>query len=248
MKTKIIKSENELIEELERDIRETNRPRIVFQAGHFPLVYERGKEAESFSDWGAFSLYSFELAARAGKYAKDLGKEVNFAILADDHLNEYNSELSKSQRSAIRNKLYKLRNGQDAILPGLFHNTLIQYGFSESNLIRSNHNKPGRENCLYFSEKVLLAKKPNEQTECAKAYRAFLDEINAFSLTPFYLMSFIPNRCTGNICRGVLERNFGNLDSSHISMQTEGTLLQRTDVKSIWDNWGALYRRDKSNG
>ena len=55
--------------------------------------------------------------------------------------------------------------------------------------------------------------------------------------------------CTGNVCGKVLDDNFwnrgdGRFAGTHISMQTDSTLLSEADVESIWKDWGVRYRRD----
>jgi len=241
METRELQNERELIEQLEVDVAQSKKKRVIFQAGHFPLVYTRSGSVEGIREWGDFSKYSLDLAAKIARNAKNMGLEVGFAIIVDDKLNEGLSKIGKSQRSAIRNRLYKSKNGINALLPEEFERILHSQGFSASEILRADHCKRGRESCLYFSEKVLIAQSPPEMTECARAYHAFIDR----QITPSdYLVSFVPDRCTGNICRGVLENLKQGISASHIFMQTDSTLLRRTGREEIWKNWGVHYRRD----
>ncbi len=245
MATKTIESEESLLKELERDLEQTEKKRIIFQAGHFPITYRNREAIEDLSLWGEFSIYSLELASRLASTARSNGKDIGFALIVDDRSYESDSQMSHSQRKSARNHLYKSRSGINATLPTSFSLALQQHQFSEGDVIKADHNRKGREDCLYFSEKILIAQSSDEKTECAKAYKSFIENRAYFNRDSDYLVSFIPDRCTGNICRGVLERGAAGLTASHIFMQTDGTLLSRTDRSSIWENWGALYRKDE---
>jgi hypothetical protein len=106
-------------------------------------------------------------------------------------------------------------------------------------VLRQDQGKAGRADCLYHSEKVLRAGREEETNECAKAYRGFLA-----TLKDQYLVSFIPDRCTGNICQGVLDHE--KVPGGHVFMQTDGTFLgtEHSTQEAIWQLWGVLYRKE----
>jgi len=73
-----IKNEKELIRILKKDIDNTDKKRIVFLAGHFPLVYTSAGAIEAIHKWGSFSIYSLELGCELAKYAREIGKEIKY--------------------------------------------------------------------------------------------------------------------------------------------------------------------------
>ena len=68
-----IKDEKELLKILKKDIENTNKNKIIFLAGHFPLLYTKEKAIEAIKRWGIFSIYSLNLACKLAKYAKKKG-------------------------------------------------------------------------------------------------------------------------------------------------------------------------------
>ena len=171
-----IKNEKELLEKLYTDIDDCRKEKIVFLGGHFPLLYNEEKAFEAFGYWGKFSEYTLELACLVAKYAKEKGKKISFVFFVDDHMYEDVSSLSAQQLSTRRNNLYKACSGSNAKLPENYKKIMQKFGFSEKDVIRHNHGKKGREDCLYFSEKVLRASKRKIENPCAREYIAFLED------------------------------------------------------------------------
>ena len=237
-----IKNEKELLEELFWDIDHLRKKKVVFLGGHFPLIYNEKGAMEGINHWGVFSIYTLELACKVAKYAKEKGKQVSFVFFVDDHMYEDLTNLSNSQVHLKRNKLYKQRSGSDAKLPSVYLRILKKFGFSEKDVLRHNHGKRGREDCLYFSEKVLRASKRKIENLCAREYVAFLEDNSYFSKEGSYIVAFVPQRCKENICHFALDVEIKGLSGSHIFLDTMAKLATKKQIYSF--GHGVLYRKD----
>ena len=78
-----INGESELKSRLIADIEGCGKEILVLQGGHFPLLYLADGAIEGIKQWGEFSLYSLELVCELGKFAQEIGREVEFVIIAD---------------------------------------------------------------------------------------------------------------------------------------------------------------------
>ncbi|MFH1452010.1 MAG: hypothetical protein ABIF88_02455 [archaeon] len=237
-----IKDENELLGNLFLDVENSGKEKIVFLGGHFPLLYDKSGAVEAVKLWGVFSEYTLELACKVAEYAKKKSKKINFVFFVDDHMYEGMNQLSASQLSLIRNKLYKKRSGKNAKLLEFYGKILKRFGFSEKDVIRQNQNKKGREECLYFSEKKLRASKINIDNLCAREYIAFIEDKNCFSKKKDYLVAFIPQRCRENICVFALDNEIKGLSGSHVFLDTMAKTVSREKLYSFGN--GVLYRKD----
>lgn len=229
-----IRDEKELLDRLFLDVDNCDKKRIVFLAGHFPLLYpvEKEEAVEAFDHWGIFSKYSLELACIIGEYAIKKGKLVSFVFFVDDHMYEDISELSATPRSRRRDRLYKRMSGKNAKLPEEYKKIMQKHGFSEKDVIRQNQMKNGREDCLYFSEKILRESKREIDNPCAREYTEFLEDSKYFSKKDFYMITFGPQRCKDNICNFAIP-NIKGLSSSHIFMDTMAKLSTRKQLYSL---------------
>jgi len=237
-----IKNEKELLEKLFSDVENCEKEKIVFLGGHFPLLYNEEKAFEAFGYWGQFSEYTLELACKVAKYAKEKGKKISFVFFVDDHMYEGVSGLTAQQLSTRRNNLYKSRSGSKAELPDSYKKIMSKFGFSEKDVIRHNHGKRGREDCLYFSEKVLRASKRKIENPCAREYVAFLEDKKYFSKKKAYMMAFIPQRCRENICHYALDLEIKDVNGSHTFLDSMAKLATRKQLYSFGN--GVLYRKD----
>jgi hypothetical protein len=238
---KQIKNEKELIKILTADIKNTTKKNIVFLAGHFPFVYSN-KDIEAIKQWGIFSVYTWELACKLADVAKKIGKNVGFVIFVDDHMYK-DFENAKSYRiKTMRRQLYKLRSGATAQLPELFRKKLIKYGFDESNIIRHDHKKFGRRDCLYFSESVLRSSKRNIDNDCAREYVEFIEDEKYFDKNNSYLISFIPRRCQANICVYALGAHVKDLRASHVFLES---MIKGEDPNDFYTcSQGVYYQKN----
>lgn len=249
-----VSNEEELLSLLSRDVVLTDKSRAVFLAGHFPLYYNENGAYAATEAWGAFTKYSLDLACRVAREASASGKDIGFVLLADDinqEDTEGNVQFSRHQKSRMRNTFYGKMSGPGAALPSEFQRIFDANGMSSSKVIRQDHGKKGRENSLFHSERILRASRLEWGNECAKAYRGLV-ESPSFDKEEDYLVAFVPDRCTGNICLGVLDGlleqyNFG-FTGSNVAMQTDSLFLQNTDAPSIWKNFGVTYRKDSICG
>jgi hypothetical protein len=216
-----VNNQSQLLDLLKEDVKNCYEKKIAFLAGHFPLFYNKESKLaiEAISHWGQFSTYTLELACEVAEYAKTIGKKIEFIFFVDDHAYEELSQLQPRELSSRRDKLYKLRSGLNAGLPSEYMNIMVKYGFSEKDVLRHDHNKTGRHDCLYFSEKILRASKKQIENACAREYTEFLDDMKYFNNKDTYLIAFIPNRCQGHICDVALT-NQPNLRASHVFMET----------------------------
>ena len=235
-----INHEKHLIEKLKADIDNYDKKTIVLIGGHFPLLYLEEGAVESIRKWGEFSTYTLELACKVGVYAKTKGKNIKFAFFADDH--SYESLATYGNPSRRRKWLYKEKSREDAKLHPIFQAILKNYGFSEQDAIRHDHGKQGREDCLYFSEKVLRASLREIENSCAREYTAFIEDPNYFDKETCHIVSFMPNRCQGNICNFALDREIQDLSASHIFIDTMNIVLTREEL--FTKGAGVTYQRD----
>jgi hypothetical protein len=245
-----LRNETELIHRVIADALSSKRENFVFQAGHFPLFYRgKGKDAEAYAaldQWGAFTPYSMELACKIGKELKQFGN-VRFAVIADDVFYDHIRGVpnyNHSHKRGMRKRFYKSHSGADAKLPEPLNGIMQANGFSSLDIIRHDHRQFGRRDCLFFGEKVLRADGSPAKNQCARAYREFVSNPKYFVKEKDYLISFVPDRCMGNICNGVLEDLGAGVSASHIFMQTDSTLVHMTDRTGIWNDRSVYYRRD----
>ena len=242
-----VKDESQLLDLLHYDVWANYKTRVLFLAGHFPLFYDESRAYAATNAWGAFTPYSLDLACKVAKIqienrnrgmsCKD-AKDIGFILLADDINFEDFDNNSKFSMS-----------GTQARLPEQFQEIFNRYGIPSDLVVRQNHGKKGREDCLFFSERILRTHRGEvQEAECAKAYRGLI-ESPYFNKETDYLVAFLPDMCTGNICErvlgeGLFEKTDWQFAGSHVSMQTDSTLLSKADVESIWGDWGVKYRRD----
>jgi hypothetical protein len=237
-----IKNEKELLEKLKEDVKETDKERIIILAGHFPLVYLKKGAIEAIDKWGEFSRYSLEMGCEVGKYAREIGKEVKFVFFVDDHAYESVAEIAASSRARRRRRLYGGMSGPNAKLPETYGKIMGQYGFDEKDVLRHDHGKPTRKDCLYFSEKILRKSIREILNECAKEYAEFIEDKKYFNKDKDYMLTFGPNRCKSHICDIALDIEIKGLSASHVFMETMAPLSKREELYSF--GRGVSYRKD----
>ncbi|MDO8460376.1 MAG: hypothetical protein Q7S74_04660 [Nanoarchaeota archaeon] len=247
-----IENEKDLASTLEKDIKTCERNSIVFLAGHFPILYDTEKRTvePNLTAWGPFPNYSLEIACQVASKAKDIGKDCRFAFIVDDHTYAPKSKRKRIQKE--RDRFYKAFSGIDARLHEEQINIMNQYGFDEKNIIKADHGKQGREDCLYISENILIANRKRrlgekiEKSDCSKAYAEFIETY--INKDCQHLIGFIPNVCMGNVCKGVLDK-INNIKASHIFCHTDdafiGKLNSRLTIQELYkEPWGIFYRKD----
>lgn len=237
-----INKESELIERLQKDVVSCGKELVVLQSGHFPIMYLLEGAIEGVSHWGQFSTYSLELGCKIGLYAKERGKKLRFVFFADDHSYESMSNLTPAQVKTRRNKLYKEKSGINAVLSPEYQKIMNSFGFDESYILRQNHGKSGREDCLYFSEKILRASSREIENTCAREYTEFIEDPKYFDKDKTHLISFVPNRCMGHICQVALDQEIKGISASHIFMETMTPFANREELYG--QARGVTYRRD----
>lgn len=240
--TKRVDDKQSLLKQLKDDIKKGGKKNVYFLAGHFPLLYlkEFNVAIEGFSYWGSFSVFTLEVACILAKYAKEIGKNVKFVFFVDDHAYEDMSGLDSKSRSKRRNNLYSLRSGSDAVLPSEYKNIMNKYGFSEEDVLRHNHGKISREDCLYFSEKILRLSKKDIDNICAREYAEFIDDEKYFNKKDSYMIAFVPNRCKGHICEVALDE-INDFNSSHVFLET--MIKEEAAEKLFTEGLGVTYVR-----
>jgi hypothetical protein len=238
---KLYNQENELMDRLNEDIFECNKERIVFLAGHFPVNYDQEMAYADLTQWGCFSAYTLQLASQLATVARNQGRKIGFALIADDFFNEKaalnwhdNKKLSR-----WRGAFYRQHSGKDGRTHPTFESIFANNGFGIEHIIRQDQEKKGRRDSLYISEKVLRAERGHIKAECAKSYLGFLNNKNLFDKEKDHLVAFIPTKCRDNICNIALPE-IDELSSSHVFMPS---------VKGIFpsDIWGAqrvIYQKE----
>ncbi len=242
-----INNEGELVAKVLADAGLSGKQNVVIQAGHFPLFYNSEVAYAEVDAWGAFTPYSMRLGTKIGKELKCRGFDVKFAVIADDINYENilgNERFGYSARRDRRRSFYKCHSGTNAILPSPLQDILLELGFTLSDITRQDQGKPGRRDSLIISEKVLgVRSRKVETNRCAKSYFQFIEDLAIFNKSDSYLVSFIPDRCTSNVCDRVLESNPG-IYASHMFMQTDSVFLSQAGVEEIWNGWGVFYRKN----
>lgn len=241
---KRIQSQKDLIVKLKQDIKTCKKDKVVFLCGHFPLVYPKDSNiaVEALNYWGEFSIFTLELACKIGEFAKLLAKQVEFIFFVDDHSYEVINNLSPRKLSTMRNRLYQLRSGKKAELPEEFSKIMQKYEWSIKNILRYDHGKTGRHDCLYFSEKILRTSKKSISNACAREYTEFVNDNKYFNKAKTYLIAFIPQRCKGHICEVALAQEVKDLNASHVFIETMNPAADRNELFAIGQ--GVLYRKD----
>lgn len=237
-----IEDEESLLETLIKDAAGSGKEKLVLCAGHFPLLYTEECAIEAIDYWGEFSKYTLELACRVGQHAKERGMRVEFVFLADDHSYEKMNKLSDSKIKRRRNRLYRQRSSREAQLPQEYGEIMKRYGFGTENVLRHDHRKNGRRDCIYFSEKVLRASAREINNACAREYTEFIEDKMYFDKEKSHLLSFIPRRCQEHICNVALDMEIKGLSASHVFMETQAALKRNELYKA---GFGVQYRRDR---
>ena len=235
-----IKDEIRLLEILKKDIDSSDKERVVFLAGHFPLLYTSKGIIEAFDYWGEFSTYTLELACKLAKQTK---KEIGFLFFVDDHSYEDWEGLSRSLIQGARRRLYRERSRKDAKLPQPIRKVMKKYSFDEKNVVKHDHGKENRRDCLYISEKVLRADPKGQKVDnfCAREYVAYFENKKYFDKEKDYLVAFIPQRCKDHICNVALDIEVKGLHASHVFIETTPG-VSRKDLYSF--GRGVVYRKD----
>ena len=146
------------------------------------------------------------------------------------------------QLSKRRNSLYKLRSGKNAKLPKKYKEILEKNGFSEKEVIRQNQNKVGREDCLFFSEKILRKSLRKIENACAREYTEFIEDKTYFRKEKDYIVTIAPNMCKENICDVALDKEIRGLSSSNIFMETINPSITKKELFTF--GRGVTYRKD----
>lgn len=238
-----LKNEKDLLNILKDDIKSTDKDTIVFLAGHFPLIYTEEGAIPEINRWGEFSLYSLELACKLAQFAnKKLDKKIKFVFFVDDHIYEKVDRLTNLQVRLKRRSFYKKASGPKAQLIKTYQKILDKYGFSEKDIIRQDQGKNNRDDCIYFSEKILRTSKRPIKNICAIEYIEFLENSKYFNKKKYYQISFIPNRCKDNICTYGLDTEIKDLSSSHIFIETTAPTISRAKLYGV--GRGISYRKN----
>jgi hypothetical protein len=244
MKMVIMQDEESLIKRLSDDVRDCGKDTVIVQAGHFPLFYAEDGCFEEMETWKPFPLYSMEIGCRVAKIAKGYGKRVLFTILSDDKFYVPRTGLSTSKQKSRRHEFYRFKSGADAKVQSDLREVMIAHGFSEADVIRSDHGKEGRHDCLYFSELLLRASGPDIDNACAKAYVALYLDNRYFNRDEMYLVSFVPNRCERNICQFAIP-NLNGVLASHVFLPSfigDDHMMQMFKANMV------KYRKDQLTG
>lgn len=226
-----IDNEEQLISMLKKDIDNCNKKNIKLLCGHFPLNYNIEKR-ECFEDlgiWGIFSKYTLEIGCTIAKYAKSKGKNVKLLLIVDDYTYTPKYYWAKLRRE----RLYKSVSGKNAKLPKVISEILSKFGLSEKDILRHNHQKKGREECLYFSENILRTSRIDIENLCARELFELFENSIYTDKKNDYIITFVPDKCSSNVCNYVLDKT-SDVSGSHVFMFTDELFRHRVDRKSIY--------------
>lgn len=257
METKSIRSERKLIDILQEDIIDSEKPEAKILAGHLPLIYHDNgpgkRQAElDINRWGEFSPYTFDLGCRLTRYALDNGKEANLLVVVDDSVeiprDAYNRRKVKHWMKLAQKRFYREND-----LPKKYCEIAESYGVQDRFLEQERS---------FGSSKLISELKAMQSgiispNECSLAYNSLLNDPTFFDGDRDYLVSFIPGQCKGNICAGVLDlRNF---DASHIffpHIETMGGIVDigsgflkfrdGASIRDIYEAGSIIYKETES--
>jgi hypothetical protein len=207
-------SAEDLIEKIVANIASCNPERVLIQAGHFPIVPRDTETVESTEFWNDFTEHTFDIGCAIAARVPNS----RLAVVCDDH--NYFGSQSRAitlKGKQFRRNLYINASGDNPVLPRVFEDILTKYNLNHSRLISQDHNKTGREKCRIISENILirdaLRNGAVESSNCGKAYRAFLSDVEMFDVSKDYLVSLIPSPCFQNVCNDVLKKK--SLNATH---------------------------------
>jgi hypothetical protein len=212
----LIKNQQELEKILFETINKIDKSIKIF-GGHLPLLYHDegiGKKSVEFSVdiWGNFSNYTFELSCMALKYAKEKGKDAKIMVVVDDIVEipiKKAYEDGKVERENVT-KVLKIKRKQlydSGKIPESYENILSQYGLTKNDLL-THKRKSGNETNMISEISIKAIANENgfiSKNECAQAYKGIIYNKDFFNIEKYYLISFIPGQCKGNICTGLLD-------------------------------------------
>lgn len=255
LKEKQMINETQVLETIIGDIEQSKESNIVIVAGHFPIIVNETRDGliEDFDAWGIFSRYTLELGTTIGEYARNKGKNVKFAIVCDDAIyrdaqkNLLTTNFHERSQDRIwskkRGEFYKKKSGVSAAIPKEYEKIMQNKDFDISSVLKHDHGKKFREDCIYFSEAVLGNKKKTSESvgsgshECMKKYVALINDTALRNLGGYYLVGFIPQRCSHFVCDAV--SFIANENSSHVFFSTKPPAKNPLELYSL----GAMYFR-----
>jgi hypothetical protein len=249
-----VEQEEELRVLLQEDIIHANHDKIIIVAGHFPLRPNQNRQLEEdLEAWGVFTPYTFKLGTELAAYAMKEGREAKIALICDDHSyrkeerhllgtgTETNRQLDTKWRSE-RNRVHKLRGGDNAVLPATFQEIMELNGLSIDVILRHDHAKAGRTKGLYFSESVLrrpTPDMPNVSHACSSEYLRFVQQP---PVNDSYVIGFIPTRCSHFVC-DVMDFHV-DTQGSHVFMGT----TEEEKPASIYQREPGVWLHKKTKG
>lgn len=239
--------EKTIEKDLEREIENASGD-IILMAGHFALVFDdkKGKLVPGvFQDiddkkkkksvkenpyMGYFPLETWKMGIRLAAFAKEKGKNVKVAILANDW--QWIPKAEFGEKNTLRDDFYK-----NSEFPKSFKKELEKNGLDESVMLPFKTQDGKINNKLFFSEQRLrkrfvnyLAAKCDLNNQCAQEYVPFLNQLEKEKVN--LLVSFIPKTCMSSIKEGTRrsKEDFG-VKIKVVNVFTEGIF-----EKSFWED------------
>lgn len=237
---------------LRADVLASGKPRIVFQTASLTLdevleiegdiepIRRTPEERAAEGAYTGFLRYSMEMALHIANQVRQEGREVAFAFIMDDQ--NTRSEQPAHKRHRLRDRFYRLHSGPDAELFQFHGGYLQDTGFTHADVLRHDHGKPGRRDCVYFSELILRVQgDPAIENACARAYVEFVKRVTDANA---HLVSFVPSDCRQAVSDIALNRHLRELSASHVFLNTKPLRHLGHDICDPFYSADASYRHD----
>ncbi|MFH0906365.1 MAG: hypothetical protein V1824_03430 [archaeon] len=190
--------------------------KILIQAGHFRLGYNKDKIIEAKLDendkdgFGVFSKLTFNLGCELLKFAKEQNKNAKLSIFVDDWSYKLHKKFNSREIEEWNRKTkdwFKEINGHllDFHKITLYTYNLNEGDILEDNVVLENRNNKKRNFGKYISEQRLRNRHDrinsvcsNFRAGCSEEYNQWLaDKLNEFQ--NFSLISFVPEVCRPSV-------------------------------------------------
>jgi hypothetical protein len=205
----------------------SGKNRIVLM-NNVPLVVVNNQLHLEYESWDRLPYHSLKLVCEIAKEVKASGKKASLIFFADDYTYGH-PEASWYQ--TLRSKFYKQYNGKVLKLPEVVGKLFNQYDLRIDDIIRSDHGKKNRENCLYFSEVSLRHKRQEIENPCARELMQVFSDKNYFCSENDHLVLLILSMCQRGVC-----------DSAIPQLKKELSNFTETTIVFNYDRDFNIYR------
>ena len=162
----------------------------------------RGNDLQlNYLSWAGLPYSSLKLVCEVANSTISLGGKASLIFFADDHT--YGNPAA-SWYQAARSRFYKRYNSTTGELPEIVEELLSENNLSIQNLILSDHEKAGRESCIYFSEVSLRHQRKDIENPCARELIQVFGDPRYFNAEFDHLVLPILSMCERGVCNAAL--------------------------------------------